>query len=63
MIDSLDDFIVGFAIGIRYRANFSIEDQLGKIADKILYSRKSFFNPIIFPLFLSKYLQFLSKEL
>ena len=49
MIDSLDDFIIGFAIGIRYRANFSIEDQLGKIADKILYSRKSFFNPIIFP--------------
>jgi len=49
MIDKLDDYLIGCAIGIRYRANFSIEDQLGKIADQILYSRKSLFNPNVFP--------------
>jgi hypothetical protein len=49
MINNLNDYIIGFAIGIRFRANFSIEDQLGKILDTILYSRDSYFNPTIFP--------------
>ncbi len=50
MIDNLDNHIVGVAIGIRYRANFSIEDQIGAITDKILYSKNAFFNEHIFPI-------------
>jgi len=49
MIDNLNDYLIGIAIGIRFRANFSIEDQLGKIVDNILYSKKSFFTPEVFP--------------
>lgn len=49
-IVNLNDFLVGMAVGIRYRVNFSIEDNLGKIADQILYSNDSFFNPNVFPL-------------
>jgi hypothetical protein len=49
-IKKLDDYLISIAIGIRYRANFSIEDQLGKIVDQILYSKNSFFNPKVFPL-------------
>lgn len=49
MINKLDDYLIGLAIGIRFRANFSIEDQLGRILDVILYSRDSFFNPKVFP--------------
>ncbi len=49
MIERLEDYLIGFALGIRFRANFSIEDQLGKIIDKILYSENSFFNPHVFP--------------
>lgn len=48
-IKKLDDYLISIAIGIRYRANFSIEDQMGKIVDKILYSKNSYFNPTIFP--------------
>lgn len=40
----------GFAIGLRYRANFSIEDQIGKFADQILYSKDAYFNSKIFPM-------------
>jgi len=50
MIENLDKHIIGIAIGIRYRANFSIEDQIGSITDKILYSKNAFFNEYIFPL-------------
>ena len=50
MIENLDKFIAGIALGVRFRANFSIEDQLGQIIDKILYSKNSFFNPSVFPL-------------
>ncbi len=50
MIKNLDDYLIGIAIGIRFRANFSIEDQLGRMVDQILYSNKSFFNPSVFPL-------------
>lgn len=46
----LNENLIGIALGIRFRANFSIEDQLGQIVDQILYSNKSFFNPSIFPL-------------
>lgn len=49
MIERLEDYLVGVAIGIRFRANFSIEDQLGQIVDTILYSENSYFNPKVFP--------------
>ncbi len=46
---NISDHFVGLAIGVRFRANFSIEDQLGTIIDEILYSEKSYFNPTRFP--------------
>jgi hypothetical protein len=49
-LSKLDLSLKGFAIGIRFRPNFSIEDQLGCIVDKILYTKKSFFGPEFFPL-------------
>ncbi len=49
MTGDLDRFMIGIVIGIRFRANFSIEDQLGNIADRILYSKDSFFNNTMFP--------------
>ena len=49
MIQNLDKYLSGIALGVRFRANFSIEDQLGQIIDKILYSKDSFFNPSVFP--------------
>jgi hypothetical protein len=49
MLIELNDYLVGIAIGIRFRANFSIEDQLGKIVDDILYKKNSSFGPAIFP--------------
>lgn len=53
MIENLKDYLVGIAIGIRFRANFAIEDRLGSIADRILYAKDSFFNPKMFPRVLS----------
>ena len=50
MITNLDEYLIGIVIGVRYRANFSIEDSLGAIVDKVLYDKKSYFNPNIFPL-------------
>ena len=50
MITNLDEYLIGIVIGVRYRANFSIEDSLGAIVDKVLYDKKSYFNPKIFPL-------------
>lgn len=50
MLDKIEKNLIGIVIGVRYRANFSIEDSLGEIVDKILYSKNSFFNPNIFPL-------------
>lgn len=50
MIESLDQYIVGMALGIRFRANFSIEDKLGQIIDRILYTPNSYFNSEVFPL-------------
>lgn len=49
MIEKNKGYFIGIVLGIRFRANFSIEDQLGKIVDTILYSKNSFFNPDIFP--------------
>jgi hypothetical protein len=50
MIENLENYLISVAIGIRFRANFSIEDKLGNIVDQILYSKDSFFNPELFPL-------------
>lgn len=50
MITNLEEYLIGIVIGVRYRANFSIEDSLGTIVDKVLYDKKSYFNPKIFPL-------------
>jgi len=50
MIENLNEYLLGIVIGIRYRVNFALEDQLGKIVDQILYSDNAFFNPKIFPL-------------
>jgi len=46
---NIDDYFIGLALGIRFRANFSIEDQLGRMVDEILYSKNSYFNPKAFP--------------
>lgn len=53
MIDELARFVTGITIGIRFRANFSLEDKLGNIIDQILYSKDSFFDPEFFPEVLS----------
>ncbi len=49
-IENITEYLGGIVVGIRYRANFSIEDSLGEIVDKILYGKKSYFNPKKFPL-------------
>jgi len=54
MIDNLGEYRIGIAIGIRYRANFSLEDQLGNIVDQILYEKDSFFGPSVFPSVVNK---------
>ncbi|MFA6609484.1 MAG: hypothetical protein WCT15_01365, partial [Candidatus Omnitrophota bacterium] len=48
--EMLNQNICGIAIGLRFDPTFAIGDNLGKIADKILYSKKSYFNPVFFPL-------------
>lgn len=45
----LNDKIIGMAIGTRFRANFSVEDNLGQMVDDILYSKNSYFNEKMFP--------------
>jgi hypothetical protein len=50
MIEDLEKYLIGIALGIRFRANFSIEDNLGKIVDEILYSDKAYFTSSFFPL-------------
>lgn len=49
LIEDVRSFLVGIAIGIRFRANFSIEDKLGTIIDSILYSKCSTFDSVFFP--------------
>jgi len=50
MINNLNDYLMGIVIGVKYRVNFALEDQLGKIVDQILYSPNSYFGPSTFPL-------------
>lgn len=45
----LNENIFGIAIGLRFNRTFAIGDNLGKIADRILYSKNSYFNPEFFP--------------
>lgn len=45
----LKSHLAYIAIGVRFRPNFVIEDNLGKIIDEILYSKDSFYNPQFFP--------------
>lgn len=49
MIDEVDDNLIGVVMGVRFRANFSIEDQIGQMVDHLLYSKGAFFNPNVFP--------------
>lgn len=49
MIENVSDYLVSIAIGVRFRSNFSIEDNSGQIIDRILYSKNAFFNPRFFP--------------
>lgn len=49
MAFDLIDSLIGITIGIRFRSNFSVGDNLGNIVDKILYSKDSYFNPKVFP--------------
>lgn len=42
--------IISLALGVRFRANFKIEDRLGEIVDGILYKKDSYFNPHFFPM-------------
>jgi len=48
-MEDINEYFIGMALGVRFRANFSIEDQMGSIVDTILYSKNSFFGPSIFP--------------
>jgi len=41
--------LTGIAIGVRFSPTFAVADNLGKIADKILYEKDSYFNPDLFP--------------
>ncbi|HVP06286.1 MAG TPA: hypothetical protein VMS71_00485 [Candidatus Acidoferrum sp.] len=49
-LETLDDYLVGIVLGVRFRPNFSIEDQLGKITDDILFSKDALFSPDKFPM-------------
>ena len=53
MLENLNQYLSGIAIGIRSRPNFSIEDRLGSLIVQILYKRDSYFYPEIFPEVLS----------
>lgn len=53
MLENLNQYLSGIAIGIRFRPNFSIGDRFGSFIDQILYKKESYFNPEIFPEVLS----------
>lgn len=57
MIEDIEKYKAGYAIGIRYRKTFMIADNLGAITDEILQSKKSKFGCNVFP-----YIQHLTKE-
>jgi len=46
---NIKDYLTGIAIGIKFRPNYSIEDNLGEIIDELLYRKGSLFNYITFP--------------
>jgi len=48
-VANLKNSIYGIAVGLRFNQTFAIGDNLGKIADKILYSKNSHFDPKLFP--------------
>lgn len=50
ILTNIKNNIYSIAIGLRFNPTFAIGDNLGKIADKILYSKKSNFDPNFFPL-------------
>lgn len=50
MIEKIDNYLIGICIGVRFRANFKIEDSLGEIVDKILYGKNSIFSKKVFPI-------------
>lgn len=50
MIENVENYLVGVVIGIRFGPNFSIMDDFGNIADRILYKKESFLNEKMFPL-------------
>jgi hypothetical protein len=45
----IKEYLKGIAIGIKYRPNYTIEDNLGEIIDELLYRKGSLFNYITFP--------------
>lgn len=47
--NSLAKSLIGLAVGIKFRPNFSIEDKLGEILDVFLYDKGSIFGPKFFP--------------
>jgi len=49
MIENFDEYLTGIALGVRFNPNFSVRDNLGSIADEILYQKDSLFNPTVFP--------------
>ncbi len=49
MLENLDDYIVGIAIGVRFQPHFSIEDNFGSLVDKILNKKNAYFNRTMFP--------------
>ena len=53
MLENINQYLSGIAIGIRFRPNFSIEDRFGSLVDQILYKKDSYFNPEMFSQFLS----------
>lgn len=39
----------GLSIGMRFRSNYGLDDKIGEILDNILFSKKTYFNPDVFP--------------
>lgn len=46
---NIKDYLTGIALGIKFRPNYSIEDNLGVIIDELLYRKGSLFNYMTFP--------------
>lgn len=47
-ITDINSSLISFVIGVRFRPNFSIEDKLGNILDRVLYDKKTYFTPQVF---------------